>query len=47
VPGCGGRHGITAEAAFDMLSKQSQLSNRKLREIATDLVNATAHSGQN
>ncbi|WP_448627123.1 ANTAR domain-containing protein [Geodermatophilus sp. URMC 64] len=34
-----GRHGITAEAAFDMLSKQSQLTNRKLRDIAADLVN--------
>ena len=33
-----GRHGITSDAAFEMLSKQSQLANRKLRDIAQDLV---------
>jgi transcriptional regulator with GAF, ATPase, and Fis domain len=33
-----GRHGINADAAFDMLSAQSQATNRKLREIAADLV---------
>jgi GAF domain-containing protein len=33
-----GRHGITGEVAFDMLSKESQLANRKLRDIAEDLV---------
>ncbi len=32
------RHGISADAAFDLLSKQSQLANRKLRDIASDLV---------
>jgi GAF domain-containing protein len=32
------RHGISADAAFDMLSAQSQASNRKLRDIAGDLV---------
>jgi GAF domain-containing protein len=32
------RHRITADAAFDMLSAQSQATNRKLREIAGDLV---------
>jgi GAF domain-containing protein len=33
-----GRHGVSADAAFDMLSKESQLANRKLREIAQDRV---------
>jgi GAF domain-containing protein len=33
-----GRHRITADAAFDLLSAQSQTTNRKLREIAGDLV---------
>src|SRR4051812_10839383 len=33
-----GRHGISADAAFDMLSTQSQATNRKLRDIASDLV---------
>lgn len=33
-----GRHGISADAAFDLLCKQSQLANRKLRDIAADLV---------
>ena len=33
-----GRHGISAEQAFDLLSKESQLANRKLRDIAEDLV---------
>lgn len=33
-----GRHGITADAAFEKLSEQSQGANRKLREIAGDLV---------
>ena len=34
-----GRHRITADAAFGMLSAQSQATNRKLREIAGDVVN--------
>ncbi|MGR6963522.1 ANTAR domain-containing protein [Geodermatophilus sp. URMC 61] len=33
-----GRHGISGDAAFDLLAKQSQLANRKLRDIAADLV---------
>jgi GAF domain-containing protein len=33
-----GRHRITADAAFDMLSAQSQATNRKLREVAGDVV---------
>ncbi len=33
-----GRHGVSADAAFDLLSKQAQLTNRKLRDIASDLV---------
>jgi GAF domain-containing protein len=32
------RHGLSADAAFDLLSKESQLTNRKLRDIAEDLV---------
>jgi GAF domain-containing protein len=32
------RHGISADAAFDLLSKQSQVMNRKVRDIAQDLV---------
>ena len=35
------RHGITPAAAFDLLSEQSQRSNRKLREIAEELVAGT------
>ena len=41
-----GRHGITSDAAFEMLSKQSQLANRKLRDIATDLVNEIERGSQ-
>jgi GAF domain-containing protein len=33
------RHGMSADAAFDLLSKHSQLTNRKLRDVADDLVN--------
>jgi GAF domain-containing protein len=33
-----GRHGISAEAAFNMLAKQSQVANRKLRDIAVGIV---------
>ena len=33
------RHrGMSADAAFDLLPTESQLSNRKLRDIAADLV---------
>jgi AmiR/NasT family two-component response regulator len=33
------RHrGMSADEAFDLLSKESQLNNRKLRDIAHDLV---------
>jgi GAF domain-containing protein len=35
------RHGISADAAFELLSKQSQASNRKLRDVANDLVEET------
>jgi hypothetical protein len=31
-----GRHGMSADAAFDLLSKESQLANRTLRDIALD-----------
>ena len=33
-----GRHGISADDAFEMLSAESQATNRKLRDIASDLV---------
>jgi GAF domain-containing protein len=33
-----GRHRITPDAAFDMLTAQSQATNRKLRGIAADIV---------
>jgi GAF domain-containing protein len=32
------RRGLSAEAAFDELSRQSQVTNRKLRDLAQDLV---------
>lgn len=31
-------HGISADAAFDLLRKQSQTTNRKLRDIAAELI---------
>jgi AmiR/NasT family two-component response regulator len=33
-----GRHHLTASEAFDLLRRQSQNNNRKLRDVATDLV---------
>jgi GAF domain-containing protein len=33
-----GRGGITADAAFQLLAKQSQVSQRKLHDVAADLV---------
>jgi GAF domain-containing protein len=36
------RHGCDAEQAFAVLRTESQHSNRKLRDIAADLVNATS-----
>jgi AmiR/NasT family two-component response regulator len=32
------RGGVTSEAAFDMLRRASQRSNRKLRDIAQELI---------
>ncbi len=32
------RHGVTTEEAFDMLRRASQRSNRKLRDVALDIV---------
>jgi GAF domain-containing protein len=32
-----GRHGVSADEAFDLLSRQSQLSNRRLRDIAAEV----------
>jgi GAF domain-containing protein len=41
------RHrGMSADAAFDLLSKESQLANRKLRDIAQDLVDEVQRGGQ-
>jgi GAF domain-containing protein len=42
-----GRHGMSADAAFDLLSKESQLANRKLRDIAQDLVDEVQRGGRN
>jgi hypothetical protein len=33
-----GRHRISADAAFDLLAAQSQSANRKLHDIASELV---------
>jgi GAF domain-containing protein len=41
-----GRHGLAADAAFDLLSKESQLANRKLRDIAQDLVDEVQRGGR-
>jgi GAF domain-containing protein len=38
-----GRHGITADAAFELLARQSQETNRKLRDIAAELVEEVQH----
>jgi GAF domain-containing protein len=40
------RHGLTPAAAFDLLSEQSQHSNRKLRELAEEVVAGTQHPTQ-
>jgi GAF domain-containing protein len=40
------REGITAEDAFDVLRKQSQHGNRKLRNLATELVESVVQSEQ-
>jgi AmiR/NasT family two-component response regulator len=36
-----GAHGITADDAFTLLRKRSQAENRKLRDVAVDVVTAT------
>jgi len=41
-----GRHGISADAAFELLARQSQKAQRKLRDVAADLVADTSGSGQ-
>jgi GAF domain-containing protein len=38
-----GRHGISADGAFDLLSRQSQTTNRKLRDLAVELVEGVEH----
>ena len=40
-----GRHGISADAAFEMLARESQSANRKLRDIAGDLVDDVQQGG--
>ena len=42
-----GRHRITADDAFDMLSARSQATNRKLREIAAETVDEVQSTDQN
>jgi GAF domain-containing protein len=39
------RHGVSADEAFDLLRQRSQRANRKLRDIAEELVAATATAG--
>jgi GAF domain-containing protein len=39
------RHGLSADAAFDHLAKQSQDTQRKLRDIAADLVDEVQRRG--
>jgi GAF domain-containing protein len=41
-----GRHGISAEAAFDLLSKRSQTTQRKVRDLAAELVAEAQGSGE-
>ncbi len=41
-----GRHGITADEAFDQLSRRSQDENVKLREVAEDVVLAGSSGGE-
>jgi AmiR/NasT family two-component response regulator len=38
-----GRHGLSAEDAFDLLSQRSQHSNRKVRDIAQEIVAQVQH----
>jgi GAF domain-containing protein len=40
-----GRQGISADEAFDILRRASQRSNRKLRDVAADMVNGLEHAG--
>ncbi|WP_448626634.1 ANTAR domain-containing protein [Geodermatophilus sp. URMC 64] len=40
-----GRHGISADAAFDMLAKQSQRTQRKVRDVARNLVEKVQRPG--
>jgi GAF domain-containing protein len=41
-----GREGISAEAAFELLSRRSQTSQRKVRDIAAELVSEVQGSGR-
>lgn len=38
-----GRQGITAEEAFDILRRASQRTNRKLRDVAAEIVESVSH----
>ena len=40
------RHGMSPDAAFELLSMESQLNNRKLRDIAQDLVDEVQRGGR-
>jgi GAF domain-containing protein len=37
-----GRQGLSADAAFDMLSRQSQTTNRKLRDLAVERIEGSS-----
>ena len=41
-----GRHGMSADAAFNLLSMESQLNNRKLRDVAQDLIDEVQRGGR-
>ena len=38
-------HRINADAAFDLLRQRSQTTNRKLRDVAMDVVNEASARG--
>ncbi len=39
-----GTHGVTADEAFEMLVRASQQANRKLRDVAQELVERSPRS---
>jgi AmiR/NasT family two-component response regulator len=40
------RHGVDADGAFDLLRQRSQAENRKLRDIARELLDDAARTGR-